>query len=223
MMTVANAQPEQKPKVLGKVAAGRAVSFAALKQIDAGELSVGYAEAGPASGPAVVLLHGWPYDIYSFADVAPLLAAKGYRVIVPWLRGYGTTRFLSDTTVRNGQQSVVAVDIIALMDALKIEQADRRRLRLGRAHCQYHGGAVAAALQGHGVGKRLSHRQRRGQQQAAAAGGGIVLVVSILFRHRRGARPAMRSTGAIRHADLAVGFAEMGVRRCHLQPQRRRV
>jgi pimeloyl-ACP methyl ester carboxylesterase len=94
-----------------------------IKQIDAGLLNVGYAEAGPANGPVVVLLHGWPYDINSFADVAPLLTAKGYRVIIPHLRGYGTTRFLSDSTVRNGQQSVVAVDIIALMDALKIKTA----------------------------------------------------------------------------------------------------
>ena len=98
-------------------------SFAALKQIDAGLLNVGYAEAGPANGPAVILLHGWPYDIYSYVDVAPLLASAGYRVIVPYLRGYGTTHFLSGKTFRNGQQSVVALDIIALMDALKIEKA----------------------------------------------------------------------------------------------------
>jgi pimeloyl-ACP methyl ester carboxylesterase len=102
---------------------GSNTSFAPLKQIDAGLLNVGYAEAGPANGPAVILLHGWPHDIYSFVDVAPLLATAGYRVIVPYLRGYGTTRFLSTDTVRNGQQSVVAVDIIALMDALKIQKA----------------------------------------------------------------------------------------------------
>jgi pimeloyl-ACP methyl ester carboxylesterase len=102
---------------------GNNTSFGPLKQIDAGLLNVGYAEAGPANGPAVILLHGWPYDIYSFVDVAPLLASAGYRVIIPYLRGYGTTRFLSADTVRNGQQSVVAVDIIALMDALKIQKA----------------------------------------------------------------------------------------------------
>src|SRR5271163_3684350 len=101
---------------------GSNTSFGPLKQIDAGLLNVGYAEAGPASGPPVILLHGWPYDIYSFVDVAPLLASAGYRVIVPYLRGYGTTRFLSGETVRNGQQGVVAVDIIALMDALKIQK-----------------------------------------------------------------------------------------------------
>ena len=102
---------------------GTHASFGALKQIDAGLLNVGYAEAGPADGPAVILLHGWPYDIYSYVDVAPLLASAGYRVIVPYLRGYGTTHFLSSDTVRNGQQSVVAIDGIALMDALKIDKA----------------------------------------------------------------------------------------------------
>ena len=98
-------------------------SFGPVKQIDAGVLNVGYVEAGRADAPAVVLLHGWPYDIYSFEEVAPLLAAKGYRVIVPYLRGYGTTRFLSNDTFRNGQPSALAVDIVALMDALKIEKA----------------------------------------------------------------------------------------------------
>jgi pimeloyl-ACP methyl ester carboxylesterase len=97
--------------------------FGALKQVDAGPLSVGYAEAGPPDGPAVILLHGWPYDIHSYADVTRLLASAGYRVIVPYLRGYGTTRFLSDATHRNGQQSVLGVDVIAFMDALGIDAA----------------------------------------------------------------------------------------------------
>ncbi|MFF4113368.1 alpha/beta fold hydrolase [Streptomyces sp. NPDC001714] len=100
-----------------------ATSFGRLRQIRAGLLDVGYAEAGPAHGPVVVCLHGWPYDIHSFVDVAPLLARQGYRVIVPYLRGHGTTRFLSDRTFRNAQQSAVALDIVALMDALKIEKA----------------------------------------------------------------------------------------------------
>src|ERR1700710_2148285 len=95
-------------------------SFGPLKQIDAGVLNIGYAEDGPTNGPPVILLHGWPYDIYSFVDVAPILAAKGYRVIVPFLRGYGTTRFLSKDTVRNGQPSALAMDVVALVDALKI-------------------------------------------------------------------------------------------------------
>ena len=98
-------------------------SFGPLKQIDAGLLNVGYAEDGPADGPAVVLLHGWPYDIYTYVDVAPVLAKKGYKVIVPFVRGYGTTRFLSSETFRNGQQAAIAVDAIALMDALEIEKA----------------------------------------------------------------------------------------------------
>ncbi len=98
-------------------------SFGSLKQIDAGLLNVGYAEAGPTDGPAVILLHGWPYDIHSYLDVAPLLAEAGYRAIVPYLRGYGTTRFLSSETLRNGQQSVLALDVIALMDALEVEKA----------------------------------------------------------------------------------------------------
>jgi pimeloyl-ACP methyl ester carboxylesterase len=98
-------------------------SFGPIKQIQAGVLNVGYAEVGPATGRPVILLHGWPYDIHSYAEVAPLLSAKGYRVIVPYLRGYGSTSFLSSETVRNAQQSALAVDSIALMDALKIDKA----------------------------------------------------------------------------------------------------
>jgi pimeloyl-ACP methyl ester carboxylesterase len=120
----ANAQTESKKTLDSRnFKPGTNTSFAQLKHIDAGLLNVGYAEAGPADGAPVILLHGWPYDIHSFVDVAPLLASAGYRVIVPYLRGYGTTRFLSDATVRNGQPSAVAVDTIALMDALRIEKA----------------------------------------------------------------------------------------------------
>jgi pimeloyl-ACP methyl ester carboxylesterase len=118
----ADAQPG-KPAPAAAIKPGSNKSFGPLKQVDAGVLNVGYAEAGPADGPAVILMHGWPYDIHSFVDVAPLLASSGYRVIVPHLRGYGTTRFLSNGTFRNGQQSVVALDIIELMDALKIGKA----------------------------------------------------------------------------------------------------
>jgi pimeloyl-ACP methyl ester carboxylesterase len=110
-------------KEVAQVEPGKNTSFGPLKQIDAGLLNIGFVEAGPANGPAVVLLHGWPYDIHSFVDVAPLLASAGYRVIIPHLRGYGTTRFLSSETMRNAQQSAVALDIIALMDALKIQTA----------------------------------------------------------------------------------------------------
>jgi pimeloyl-ACP methyl ester carboxylesterase len=112
-----------EPPRVPSIVAGTNTSFGPLQQVEAGALNVGYAEAGAGNGPAVILLHGWPYDIHSYVDVAPLLASAGYRVIVPYLRGYGTTRFLSDQTMRNGQQSVVAVDVIALMDALRIQNA----------------------------------------------------------------------------------------------------
>ena len=112
-----------KPPIVPPIKPGINKSFGPLKQIDAGLLNVGYAEMGPSGGPPVILLHGWPYDIHSFIDVAPVLASKGYRVIVPYVRGYGTTRFLSNDTVRNGQPSALAVDTIAFMDALKIDKA----------------------------------------------------------------------------------------------------
>jgi len=124
MIGCAEAQTSKaKPADVPAIEPGTNTSFGSLKQIDAGVLNVGYAEAGPADGPAVILLHGWPYDIHSFVDVAPLLASAGYRVIVPHLRGHGTTRFLSSATFRNAQQSVVALDVIALMDALGIGKA----------------------------------------------------------------------------------------------------
>jgi pimeloyl-ACP methyl ester carboxylesterase len=113
---------QTKSSSLPAIKPGTNTSFGPLKQIDAGVLSVGYAEAGPPDGAPIILLHGWPYDIHSFVDVAPLLASAGYRVIVPYLRGYGTTRFLSSETPRNGQPAEVAVDAIALMDALKIDK-----------------------------------------------------------------------------------------------------
>ncbi|MGC7403219.1 alpha/beta fold hydrolase [Pandoraea pneumonica] len=119
---LARAQTPSTSSIAG-IAVGGHTSFDAIRQIEAGDLNVGYAEAGPKDGKVVILLHGWPYDIYSYVDVAPLLAAAGYRVIVPYLRGYGSTRLLSAATPRNGQQAVVAVDVIALMDALKIDRA----------------------------------------------------------------------------------------------------
>ncbi|ADI06282.1 alpha/beta hydrolase fold protein [Streptomyces bingchenggensis BCW-1] len=118
-----NAATSHKAATATAPAPGTHTAFPRLKQVRAGLLDVGYAELGPARGPAVICLHGWPYDIHSFVDVAPLLAEEGYRVIVPYLRGHGTTRFLSDRTFRNAQQSAVALDIVALMDALKIEKA----------------------------------------------------------------------------------------------------
>jgi pimeloyl-ACP methyl ester carboxylesterase len=112
-----------KSGTLPAITPGTHTSFAALKQITAGELNIGYAEAGPANGQPVILLHGWPYDIHSFVDVAPLLAGAHYHVIVPYLRGYGTTTFLSCQTFRNAQQSIVALDLLTLMDTLHLDQS----------------------------------------------------------------------------------------------------
>jgi pimeloyl-ACP methyl ester carboxylesterase len=98
-------------------------SFGPLRQIEAGVLSVAYADVGPPDGPIALLLHGWPYDIHSYADVCPRLVSAGYRAVVPFLRGYGPTRFLSDATFRNGQQAALGADAVALMDALGIESA----------------------------------------------------------------------------------------------------
>jgi len=124
MIRSANADTSKaKTTQLPTITPGTNTSFASVKQIDAGVLNMGYAEAGPIDGPVVILLHGWPYDIHSYVDVAPLLAPAGYRVIVPYLRGYGTTRFLSNETFRNGQPTAFALDTIALMDALGIDNA----------------------------------------------------------------------------------------------------
>jgi pimeloyl-ACP methyl ester carboxylesterase len=125
IMGAANAQSVKNERSTTGNSSTKAISSAsfAIKQINAGLLNIGYADLGPAYGKVVILLHGWPYDIYSFADVAPLLAGKGYRVIIPYLRGFGSTRFLSAETFRNGQPSAIALDIIALMDALKVDKA----------------------------------------------------------------------------------------------------
>ncbi|TSD89728.1 alpha/beta hydrolase [Mycobacterium sp. KBS0706] len=122
-VSIGTAEAAQANVLAAKPVASSGAGFGPLKQVDAGDLNVGYAEAGPADGPVVLLLHGWPYDIYAFVDVAPLLAAAGYRVIIPYLRGYGTTRIRSERTVRNGEPAALAVDTIALMDALKIKTA----------------------------------------------------------------------------------------------------
>jgi pimeloyl-ACP methyl ester carboxylesterase len=124
MVGFANAKPGNMDSMHGTTVNHRSnKTFETIKQIDAGVLNVGYVEDGPMDGPVAMLLHGWPYDIHAFVDVAPLLAAAGYRVIIPYQRGYGTTRFISNETLRNGQQSVFAVDTIALMDALGVKKA----------------------------------------------------------------------------------------------------
>src|SRR5215831_15396409 len=124
MIGSADAQSSKtKPAQLPAIKRGAHTSFASLKQVDAGVLNVGYAEAGPANGPPVILLHGWPYDIHSFVDVTPMLASAGCRVLVPSLRGYGATRFLAAESFRNGQPAALANDLIDFMNALKIEKA----------------------------------------------------------------------------------------------------
>ena len=165
----------------------------------------------PADGPAVILLHGWPYDIHSYVDVAPMLASAGYRVIVPYLRGYGTTRFLSDETLRNGQPSAVALDIIALMDALKIQKAILGGFDWGGADRRHHRGVLARALQGPGLGERLSDRQPGGRQdplppRLSCSGG------TSIISPPTAAGPATKIPARLRQADLADRFAEMGVR-----------
>jgi pimeloyl-ACP methyl ester carboxylesterase len=120
---IVRAASAQASRALPEIKPGTNTTFGPLKQIDAGVLRIGYAEAGPADGPPVILLHGWPYDIHSYVDVAPLLASVGFRAIVPYLRGYGTTSFLSSQTMRNAQPAAVAADIVAMLDALRIEKA----------------------------------------------------------------------------------------------------
>ena len=169
-------------------------SFGDLKQIDAGVLSVGYVDAGPTGGPAAVLLHGWPYDIHSFVDVVPLLASAGYRVIVPYLRGYGTTRFLSSDTVRNGQQAALAADVIALMDALRIDSAILAGFDWGARTANIVAALWPRALQGNGVGERLPDRQPGGEQGAAPACGRAPMVVSVPTSRRIGGARATTHT-----------------------------
>ena len=181
---------------LPAVKPGTNTSFGPLRQIDAGVLNIGYAEAGPPDGPAVLLLHGWPYDIHSFVDVAPLLASAGYRAIVPYLRGYGTTRFLSNDTVRNGQPSAIAVDIIAFMDALKIEKAILAGCDWGARTAN-----IVAALWPERCKATVSVSgyligSQEAEQDAVAAEGRARVVVSVLFRHGARPRPATKNTGA---------------------------
>ena len=205
MIDLANAQASKsKPTQLPAIKPATNTSFSSLKEIDAGVLNVAYAEAGPTDGPPVVLLHGWPYDIHSYVDVAPLLASAGYRVIVPYLRGYGATRFLSSETLRNGQPSALAVDVISLMDALLIEKA----ILAG-----FDWGARSGALQGHGLCQRLSDQQPGSRQDAVAAEGGTrMVVIPVLFCHRTRPGRLRQIPARLFEAHLADRFAEVELR-----------
>ena len=223
-MSVAAAKLGVLPSVDARSRTAGPVSAAPLdatKRIDAGALSVGYAEAGPAGGPAVILLHGWPYDIQSFAEVAPILASAGYRVIVPYLRGYGSTRLLSSEAVRNGQPAALAVDVIDLMDALRIQSATLAGFDWGARSADI----VAAlwperckalvAVSGYLIG---SQAVREG---SAAPAGRAPVVVPVLLCDR--ARPCRlrQEPARLCKAHLAARFAEVELRRCHVRPQRR--
>ena len=201
---------ETRAARLPAIKPGTNTSFGPLKQIDAGVLNVGYAEAGPADGPPVILLHGWPYDIHSYVDVAPLLASAGYRVIVPYLRGYGTTRFLSSDTVRNGQPSAHRRRHHRLDGCPQDREGDPRRLRLGSADRQHRRGALAGALQGHGLRERLSDRQPGSRQDAAAAEGRARMVVPISTSPRNAAAPATKNTGASSRSSSGSSLRRSG-------------
>ena len=198
-------------------------SFDPLKQIDAGVLNVGYAEVGPANGAPVILLHGWPYDIHTYADVAPLLAAKGHRVIVPYLRGYGTTRFLSDETMRNGQQSAVAADVIALMDALRIESATIAGCDWGARTAN-----IVAALWPErckamvSVSGYLIGNQQAGRQPLPPKAE-LQWWYQYYFATDRGRAGYEKYTARFRQADLAARFAAVELRRRHIRAERGRL
>jgi hypothetical protein len=164
---ISAAHAQTKPAQLPAIKAGTNRSLASLKQIDAGVLNVGCAEAGPPNGLPVFLLHGWPYDIHDYIDVAPVLAARGYRVIIPHLRGHGSTHFLDTATPRSGQQAAIGVDVIALMDALKIPTAVLAGYDWGgRAACVV-AAPLARALHRAGSGQRLSYSRHRPRRDAA--------------------------------------------------------
>ncbi len=221
MIGKADAQPAKTK--LPAIKPGARTSFGPLKQIDAGVLNVAYAEAGPADGPPVILLHGWPYDIYAFVDVAPLLASAGYRVLIPYLRGYGATRFLSSEAIRNGQPSALAADIIAFMDALKIEKAILAGFDWGARTAN-----IVAALWPERVKAMVSvSGYLIGSQEAGKMPlppkAELRMVVPVLFCHRARPRRLRQIPARVFEADLADRFAEMAFRRRHVRSQRRRL
>ena len=215
------AKAQSAKAMLPLIKPGTNISFSHLKQINAGVLNVTYAEAGPADGPPVILLHGWPYDIHSFVDVTPLLASAGYRVLVPYLRGYGATRFLSSETFRNGQPSALAVDVIDFHGCAQDREGDPRRLRLGCAVGRHRRGALARARQSAGRRQRISDRQPGSRQDAVAAEGRTRVVVSVLLRHGARAPGLRKIPPRVFQAHLADRFSEMELRRRDVRPQRR--
>ena len=223
MIGLAAAQPANtRASRLPAIKPGTHTSFAPLKQIDAGVLNVGYAEAGPADGPAVILLHGWPYDIYSFVDVAPLLASAGYRVIIPYLRGYGTTRFLSSDT--SAQWPAVRARLRRHRPDGRAQdrEGDHRRLRLGRAHRQHRRRALAGALQGHGVGQRLSDRQpARPTRCRCRRRPSSQWWYQFYFATERGRAGYDKYRRDFSKLIWQLGFAEVALRRRHVRSQRR--
>ena len=192
--------------------AGVPAPFGPVKQIDAGLLNVGYVEAGPAGGPAAILLHGWPYDIHSFAEVAPRLASSGYRVIVPHLRGYGSTRFLSSETARNGQPSALAVDVVSLMDALKIEKAILAGFDWGARSADI----VAALWPGRCRGLVSVSGYLIGSQEAGKSplppAAELQWWYQYLLRDRARTRGLREVSTGVRQTHLADRVAEMGLR-----------
>ena len=199
---------------------GTNTSFAPLRRIDAGVLSVAYAEAGPADGPPVILLHGWPYDIHSFVDVAPLLAAAGYRVIVPYLRGYGATRFLSGDTVRNGQPAALAMDTVALMDALRIDKAvlagfdwGARTVNIVSAlwpeRCK-----ATVSVSGYLIGSQEAGKM------PLPPNAELQWWYQYYFATERGRLGYEKYRQEFARLHLADRLAEMAVRRCHVRSQR---
>ncbi|SUB54686.1 alpha/beta fold hydrolase [Nocardia brasiliensis] len=206
-----------------RAGSGAHTTLGPIKQIDAGALNIGYAEFGPSTGRPVILLHGWPYDPYSFADVGPLLAAAGYRVLVPFLRGYGPTTFRSPQAVRNGQQSAIARDIVDFMDALRIDQAvlggfdwGARTVDIIAALWPQRCKAIVA-VSGYLI------TPAGGPAAAAGARSRTGLVVSVLLRHRARPRRVHPQSPRVQQADLATGLPAVELRRRHLRPQRRRV
>ena len=167
-----------------------------------------------------VLLHGWPYDIHSYVEVAPLLAAAGYRVVVPYLRGFGTTRFLSDATFRNGEQAALAARRHRLAGCPRDRAGGRRRLRLGSADGRHRRGALARTLHGARLGERVPDREPGSGQAAVAAGGRAAMVVPVLLRDRTRPGRLRQEPARLRQAHLADRLAEMELRRRHLRPQR---